>query len=96
MVAGKSLNRKGCTSEKTIAVKALKEFIWYRVECKKEKNEIHVDPTVIYCALFDGWNECVVMTMNSKVEKGRPRQASFTELDGRYLRRAVANILKMA
>lgn len=50
----------------------------------------------MHLVLLHAWTGCVVTKKNTRVGRGRQRQALLTTLYGKYLRGAVAGILMLA
>lgn len=78
-----------------MAVEVLKKFMGYRVKLERDGEISYVDGTLMPFALLDSWMEFVLTTMDTEISRDGKQQTMFSLLYGKYLRRAVASLLKV-
>lgn len=67
----------------------------YGVGQGKDRNKSYVIRTVMHVGRFDAWTGSVGRTVNAEVARSRQEKTLLSTLCKRYLRSAVAGILKV-
>lgn len=81
--------------ELSSAGEVLEGLMGYGTYWVRDGNKSYMDGTVIHLTRLVAWTGCAVTTKHDEVKRSQERQTWFSALYRRYLRRAVADILKM-